>query len=106
MRADRRGTAWTLLAAILLTLAAAGVAAQAPSSVPTSSPSPIATPAWPPPPGDGTTPSGLPWQPVSPDLSKGRWLSQFSEWRGGLAAIEKGDEDDRAYAVWTSPDGL
>ncbi|MET0771882.1 MAG: hypothetical protein ABWZ82_02260, partial [Candidatus Limnocylindrales bacterium] len=95
MRADRRALWLVLVLALTVT---PGIAlSAAPSLVPGPSPSPsvspVATPAWPPLPGDSSTPGGLPWEPVSLDLPEGRWLSQFSAWRGGLAAIEKGDED-------------
>ncbi len=105
MRPDRRGL-WLVL--VVLALAPGVALGASPSVAPASapSPSPVATPAWPPPPGDSSTPGGLPWQPVSLDLAEGRWLSQFATWAGGLAALEKGREDDRTYAVWTSVDGL
>jgi hypothetical protein len=91
-----------LLAASLVVSMPVPVGAQSPS---TPSSSPIATPAYPPPPGTTTAPGGLAWRPVPLDLREDRWLSQLTVWSGGLVALEK-DEDDRAYATWTSPDGV
>lgn len=104
MRRDRRGL-WLIL--VLLTLAPGVALGASPSAVPEASPSPtpVATPAWPPPPGDSSIPGGLPWRPVTLGLVNGRWLSALTEWAGGLVAVER-DEDDRAYAVWTSADAM